>query len=81
MELHSDSLVFFINGHRTFSYPRIKTDKGGQFPFTDHKYYLLLDMQLGGSWVGKVDPKELPVEMEIDRVKFYSFEQESKSKK
>ena len=38
-------------------------------------------MQLGGSWVGKVDPKELPVEMEIDRVKFYSFEQESKSKK
>ena len=81
VELHSDSLVFFINGHKTFSYPRIKTDKGGQFPFTDHKYYLLLDMQLGGSWVGKVDPKELPVEMKIDRVKFYSFEQESKSKK
>ena len=80
VELHSDSLVFFINGHRTFSYPRIKTDKGDNFLYRS-QILSLLDMQLGGSWVGKIDPKELPVEMKIDRVKFYSFEQESKSKK
>jgi hypothetical protein len=30
-------------------------------------------MQLGGSWVGKVNPDDLPVEMEIDWVRFYEF--------
>ena len=30
-------------------------------------------MQLGGSWVGPVHPEELPVEMEIDWVRFYGF--------
>ena len=75
VELHRDSLVFFINNKRTFSYPRIKTDKQGQYPFDQYKYYLLLDMQLGGSWVGKVYPEDLPVEMEIDWVKFYEFEE------
>jgi len=30
-------------------------------------------MQLGGSWVGTVDQKNLPVEMEIDWVRFYEF--------
>ena len=51
VEMYQDSLVFFINETRTFAYPRIETDKEGQFPFTDKKFYLLLDMQLGGSWV------------------------------
>ena len=32
---------------------------------------ILIDMQLGGSWVGAVDPKELPVEMWVDWVKYY----------
>lgn len=31
-------------------------------------------MQIEGSWVGKADPKLLPVEMEIDWVKFYELE-------
>ena len=54
----------------TYTYPRIDTDKEGQFPFYQ-PYYLLIDMQLGGSWVGAVDPKELPVEMWVDWVKYY----------
>jgi beta-glucanase (GH16 family) len=71
VEMYRDSLVFYINDSRTFSYPRIKTDKKGQFPFTDKKFYLLIDMQLGGSWVGRVDKNDLPVEMEVDWVRFY----------
>lgn len=71
VEMYPDSLVFFINNTRTFAYPRIETDKEGQFPFSERQFYLLLDMQLGGSWVGAVDPKDLPVEMEIDWVRFY----------
>ncbi len=73
VENYPDSLVFYINDKRTFAYPRIQTDKEGQYPFDKHKYYLLIDMQLGGSWVGAVDPNDLPVEMEIDWVKFYEF--------
>ncbi|OJY82029.1 MAG: beta-glucanase [Sphingobacteriales bacterium 40-81] len=75
VELHRDSLVFFINSKRTFAYPRIQTAKEGQYPFDKYKYYLLLDMQLGGNWVGKVDPADLPVEMEIDWVRFYEFKE------
>lgn len=70
VDLYPDSLVFFINGNRTFAYPRIETDKEGQFPF-NQPYYLLLDMQLGGRWVGEVAPEDLPVQMEIDWVRFY----------
>ena len=71
VEMYPESLVFFINDTRTFAYPRIETDKEGQYPFNDSQFYLLLDMQLGGSWVGAVDPEDLPVEMEIDWVRFY----------
>ncbi|QCX52563.1 glycoside hydrolase family 16 protein [Elizabethkingia sp. JS20170427COW] len=74
VEIHPERIDFFVNHQKTFSYPKIKTEHQGQFPFSDYRYYLLLDMQLGGSWVGEVDAKQLPVEMEIDWVKFYSFD-------
>lgn len=67
-----DSLVFHVNGVKTFTYPRIDTDKEGQFPF-DMEQYLLIDMQLGGTWVGEVDPTGLPVEMAIDWVRYYQL--------
>ena len=70
VEMYPDSLVFFINEKRNFCYPRIETDKEGQFPF-DKPFYLLIDQQLGGSWVGSVSMEDLPVEMEIDWVRFY----------
>lgn len=69
-ELHPDSITFYINGKKTFSYPRIKTDKQGQYPF-DRPYYLLVDMQLGGSWVGKVYAEDLPIDMLVDYVRFF----------
>src|SRR5699024_571972 len=75
VELHPDRLDFFVNEKKTFSYPKIETTEEGQFPFDQYQFYLLVDMQLGGNWVGEVDPADLPVEMEIDWVKFYSFEE------
>lgn len=51
----------------------LSTDKEGQYPFYQ-PYYLLIDMQLGGSWVGGVDPKDLPVEMLVDWVRYYEKE-------
>lgn len=72
VELLHDSIVFSVNGDRYFTYPRIQTDKEGQYPF-DRPYYLLIDMQTEGSWVGKAIKSELPVEMEIDWVKMYDL--------
>lgn len=70
VEMYPDSLVFLVNGRRTFAYPKIQTDKEGQFPF-DMPYYLLIDMQLQGGWVGPVDTLDLPVEMAVDWVRYY----------
>lgn len=70
VEMYPDSLSFYVNNVHTFTYPRIKTDKEGQFPFNE-PFYLLIDMQLGGAWVGPVDPKDLPTQMEVDWVRFY----------
>ena len=72
VEILPDSIVFSINGNHTLTYPRIETDKKGQYPFGT-PYYLLIDMQIEGSWVGKANPAEYPVRMEVDWVKFYEL--------
>lgn len=72
VELYPDSVVYYINDVHTNTYPRladIPADQN-QFPF-DQDWFMYIDMQLGGNWVGAVDPVELPVEMEVDWVKFY----------
>ena len=78
VEMYDDSLSFFINDTHTFTYPRIKTELEGQFPFPEAPYYLLIDMQLGGNWVGAVDPAGLPVEMLVDWVRFYELNEPEK---
>lgn len=73
VEMYPDSLVFTINGEKTFTYPKVNGGADGQFPFYIPQY-LLVDMQLGGQWVGAVDPADLPAEMQIDWVKYYEPE-------
>lgn len=70
VELYPDSIVYRVNRQHIMTYPRIRTDKEGQFPF-NQPFYLLIDMQIGGAWVGPVAPDQLPVKMEIDWVRFY----------
>jgi hypothetical protein len=43
VEWHADRLDFTLNGQLTFSYPRIVTDKTGQWPF-DKPFYIILNM-------------------------------------
>lgn len=71
VEISQDALTFFVNNKITFIYPRIETDKPLQFPFADYPYYLILSAQLGGSWVGAVNPQDLPTQMEVDWVRVY----------
>ncbi|MGB4052879.1 MAG: glycoside hydrolase family 16 protein [Dysgonamonadaceae bacterium] len=70
-EKYPDSLVFFVNSVHTKTYPRVETIEGGQFPFNDNEFYLLMAMQLGNAWAGPVDPASLPAEMYIDWVRYY----------
>ncbi len=75
VELFADSLSFFVNDMHTLTYPRIDTDKSDQFPFGNKKYFLLLDMQLGGDWVGPVNEQDLPAKMDIDWVRYFIKEE------
>ncbi len=78
VDIMPDSIRMHINGKTTFTYPRVPgLEKDHQYPFLLDQY-MLIDMQLGGSWVGKVDPKDLPVEMEIDWVKVYELKETKK---
>lgn len=71
VEIHPDKIQFFINGKPTLTYPKVNDGADGQFPFYIPQF-LLIDMQLGGAWVGDVDLNDLPVEMEVDWVKYYT---------
>lgn len=71
VDIYRDSLVFHINGKRTFAYPRVaELDSLRQFPYFIDQH-IRIDMQLGGGWVGKVNPAHLPVTMEVDWVKHF----------
>ena len=74
VQVMEDSITYFINGQQSYSYYR-----NAELPDSLHQYpflvpnYILMDMQLGGNWVGEVDPNDLPVEMEIDWVREYNL--------
>ena len=67
---YPDKIVFQLNGKDTFTYPRVDGVDKSQWPY-DQPFFILIDQQLGGNWVGQVDQSQLPVEMEIDWVKVY----------
>lgn len=71
VEITSNEIIYYINGHRTFSYSRLDPEPEGQYPFDDYEYYMILSAQLGGHWIGPIDAKHLPVKMEVDYVRFY----------
>lgn len=68
VEIYGYKVVFLLDGKETLTYDN--KNISGQFPFY-RDWDLRLDMQLGGSWVGNVNLSSLPVEMEIDYVKYY----------
>ncbi|WP_420320029.1 glycoside hydrolase family 16 protein [Flagellimonas sp.] len=70
LEWYPDKLVYTLNGKPTFTYPKVDGVDASQWPF-DQPFYVLIDQQLGGSWVGDVDLEQLPVSMIIDWVKVY----------
>lgn len=73
VDILQDRVDLYVNDSKTLSYPKIDSLlMKGQFPFF-HSWYLILDMQLGGSWAGAIKSDDLPVEMQIDWVKYYKL--------
>lgn len=74
MEWYADRIDFFINGRKTFSYPKIKEDDtAAQWPF-DQPFYIILNQALGGKWPGPVNEAHLPQQFEIDYVRVYQLQ-------
>ena len=74
VEVHPDSVCFFVNGTKTLTYPRIVNDIDpgkDQFPFADLPFFFILSNQVGGGWVGPVAEEDLPTELKIDWVKVW----------
>lgn len=70
-----EKVTWLVNGVETFSYAKLDDPEvlaKGQWPL-DHPYYFILSQQLGGpgTWVGEVNPKELPVRMWVDYIRVY----------
>lgn len=74
VEILPDMVIFSINNKETFRYPKQEGESIGQYPFGT-EYYLLLDMQVGASWVPKPDPSTYPAHMDIDWVKMYKLKE------
>ena len=75
-EVHADSICFYVNDVKTFTYPRIVNDidpDRDQFPFDALPFYFILSNQVGGGWVGPAAEEDLPTELRIDWVKVWVF--------
>lgn len=70
MEWYPNRLEFFINGMKTFTYPKVEGEGFSQWPF-DQEFYLILNQALGGNWVGAIVDIDLPVQMEVDWVRVF----------
>lgn len=75
LEILPSELIFSINGKETFRYPKLNDAPEGQYPFGVESY-LMIDMQIGGEWVGNlIDTTQFPVYIDIDWVKFYELKE------
>lgn len=72
LEWYPNMLIWTVNGKETFRYPKVEGSdpEMKQWPY-DQPFYFILSQQLGGSWVGEVNPQQLPVSFIIDFVKVY----------
>lgn len=70
VETYQDSVVFFVDNHRTKKYPRILTYIPGQFPFNELDFDLFIGVRLGKD----TDAEILPADMHIDWVRYYDPE-------
>ncbi len=71
IEWYPDKIDFFIDGKKHFTFNKTG-DSYKLWPF-DQKFYLILNLAIGGTWGGAkgVDNSIFPQRMEVDYVRFY----------
>lgn len=74
VEWTPEGVNFYMDGKQTGTCPTEADNPNWPFNKQGNPFYLLLDMQLGGSWVGRIDRDALGdgVEMVIDYVRVYA---------
>lgn len=70
LEWYPNKLVYTVNGKTTYEYPKLDSVDAAQWPF-DQPFYVMLDQQLGGGWVGEIDSQDLPAKVIIDWIRLY----------
>ena len=75
MDWAKDYIEFFIDGKLFQRWNR--NDEGYDpseigWPF-DKPYYLIINMAIGGSWGGEVDPSHYPAQFPIEYVRYYDI--------
>ncbi len=77
IEWTPEKIVWTVNGKPTHQYAKVGNDPA-RYPWT-RPFYLMIDMQLGGNWVGAIDESTLPTVMTVDWVKFYTLVRDGKT--
>ncbi len=72
VEWYEDHMDFFFDDSLYFTYDNDKTGNNDTWPF-DKPHYLLINLAYGGTWGGQkgVDTSLLPLDYEIDYVRYY----------
>lgn len=78
IEWTPEAVTFFMDGKPTLILRAQEDNPNWPFNKDNNPYYLLLDMQLGGTWVGKIGDLGDGVAMTIDYVRVYSTPPEAK---
>lgn len=70
-----DSIAFFLDGKPFYTFEKHEAGRDTSpsgWPF-DKPYYLILNIAIGGTWGGSVDPAQYPCAMEVDYVRYYEI--------
>ncbi len=72
VEWTPDHVSFLMDGKKTLTVNADPNNPNWPFNMENNPYYLLLDMQLGGNWVGDIGDIGEGVAMTVDYVRVYS---------
>ncbi len=72
VEWTPDQVSFLMDGQKTLTVNADPNNPNWPFNMENNPYYLMLDMQLGGSWVGAIGDIGDGVAMTLDYVRVYS---------
>ncbi len=72
LEWTPEGISFLMDGHKTLTLAHQESNPNWPFNKEGNPYYLLLDMQLGGNWVGDIGELGEGVAMTVDYVRVYS---------